>query len=193
MPRVISGSAGGIHLSSVRGLETRPTADRVKEALFSMLMSRWPPQGFLDLYAGTGQIGLEAASRGADPVVLVEKNRDGCRVIRENIEKTHLSASVCLLQRPVGPALDALRREGRSFSLIFADPPYREALQTLSRLAGPLADLLTPDGRLILEHDAVTALPANVTYLQLERCCQYGTAMLSFYQKMATAHAAGVV
>ena len=181
MPRIISGSARGTHLAAPKGWSTRPTADRVKEALFSMLLPWWPAEAFLDLYAGTGQIGLEAASRGAGFTVLVEKNRDCQRLIRENCTRTHLEGKVRLMEQDAFQAVRQLLEEARPFDLIFADPPYRQALDVFLRLSGPLSGLLTPGGRIILEHDAHQAAPI-VTNLQLERSCQYGMAMLSFYK-----------
>ncbi|NLO35745.1 MAG: 16S rRNA (guanine(966)-N(2))-methyltransferase RsmD [Clostridiaceae bacterium] len=180
MPRIISGTARGTRLQAPHGEKTRPTADRVKEALFSILQAEWPVDGFLDLFAGTGQIGLEAASRGASRVVLVEKDRTCLAIIRENILRTHLEAQVCLLGQDAGRALAGL---AEPFGIIFADPPYRQCQTVTGRLAADLARLLAPGGRLILEHDSRDPAPSFVTNLQLERCCQYGTAMLSFYRR----------
>ena len=94
MPRIISGSARGTQLAAPAGRQTRPTSDRVKEALFSILTPRLPAQGFLDLFAGTGQVGLEAASRGSTDVVLVEQARDSLQAIKTNLAKTHLDQLV---------------------------------------------------------------------------------------------------
>lgn len=182
MPRVISGSARGTRLVTPRGDQTRPTGDKVKEALFSILMPRLPASGFLDLYAGTGQIGLEAASRGSKPVVLVEKNAASLAAIRTNLEKTHLAGQVQILPVDVETGLRSLLGANSRFDLIFLDPPYQVALADFSRLGSLLAKLLLPGGMVILEHDSREKPPAFVTNLQLARSCQYGTAMLSFYQ-----------
>ncbi len=182
MPRVISGSARGTHLVAPRGDQTRPTGDKVKEALFSILAPRLPSQGFLDLYAGTGQIGLEAASRGVQPVVLVEKAAASLSAIRTNLAKTHLENQVQLLAGDIDAQVRGLVRQGRQFELIFLDPPYRTALADFSRLAPLLGQLLLPSGILILEHESREKPQAFVTNLQLTRSCQYGTAMLSFYR-----------
>ncbi len=180
MPRIISGTARGTRLAAPRGDKTRPTADRVKEALFSILQSDWPADGFLDLFAGTGQIGLEAASRGAGRVVLVEKDRNCLLIIRENSHRAHLDTQVRLLGQDAARALAGL---SEPFDIIFADPPYRQVQAVCDRLGAELARLLAPGGRLIIEHDSRDPAPSFVTNLQLERCCQYGTAMLSFYRR----------
>jgi len=188
MPRVISGSARGTHLSAPRGDLTRPTADRVKEALFSILTPALPANGFLDLYSGTGQIGLEAASRGSRPVVLVEQARPSLEIIKTNLVKTHLTGEVALLAGNVFTVVSRLVSAGRRFEIIFMDPPYKTALSDFTRLAPELDILLLDNGILVLEHDSGNAAPSFVTNLQLNRSCQYGMAMLSFYQKHLGEH-----
>jgi 16S rRNA (guanine966-N2)-methyltransferase len=182
MPRIISGSARGTRLAAPAGQQTRPTGDKVKEALFSILAPRMPADGFLDLYAGTGQIGLEAASRGATGVVLVENAPASLAVIQANRGKTHLERQTEVLAGDVAAVLPRLIAAGRQFGLIFLDPPYREALADLARLAASMEKLLRPDGLVILEHESRDLPPDFVTNLQLQRSCQYGTAMLSFYK-----------
>ncbi len=182
MPRVIAGSARGIPLMTPRGSSTRPTGDKVKEALFSILTPRLPEANFLDLFAGTGQIGLEAASRNAGQVVLIESAPQCLQAIRENIIKTRLADKVALMSVDVFWAVHKLRHNGRKFDIIFLDPPYNRAYATLNRLADDLQALLAPAGLLVLEHDAKEATQPFVTNLKLSRSCQYGASMLSFYQ-----------
>lgn len=183
MPRIISGSARGTRLTAPPGDMTRPTGDRAKEALFSILSPYMQTAGFLDLYAGIGQIGLEAASRGMRPVVLVERARIALQAISANLEKTRLADACAVLAGDVLQVVPRLAAEGRHFSLIYLDPPYRDAQQAFSRLAPSLEQLVVADGLVILEHDSVMRPPSFVTHLQLKRSCQYGTAMISFYQK----------
>jgi 16S rRNA (guanine966-N2)-methyltransferase len=183
MPRIISGTARGTRLVAPAGDATRPTGDKVKEALFSILTPHMPAKGFLDIFAGTGQIGLEAASRGASPVVLVEKAPAGLAAIRTNADKTHLAAKVTILAADAAAALQRLIAQNSHFELIFLDPPYLTALRDFCSLAPALAGLLSPDGLLVIEHDSREIPPAFVTNLQFLRSCQYGSAMLSFYQK----------
>jgi 16S rRNA (guanine966-N2)-methyltransferase len=182
MPRIIAGRAGGIPLVAPKGLDTRPTADKTKEALFSILAARIPDCCFLDLYAGTGQIGLEAASRGARQVVLVEQTKAGLTAIATNLAKTHLDDVTSVQRGSAASAVRQLIAAGQHFDLIFLDPPYRQAINDLVKLAPDLLALLEPGGQIILEHDFRSIAPDNVTELQRSRSCQYGTAMLSFYQ-----------
>jgi len=182
MPRIISGSARGTKLMAPAGAVTRPTGDKVKEALFSIIAARLPAAGFLDIFAGTGQIGLEAASRGCQAVVLIEKAPASLTAIRANISKTHLSEKVTVLAMDAQAALKKLLAESRRFPIIFLDPPYQDAIASLQKFAPQLNELLSEEGILILEHDSSDLPPTFVTNLQLTRSCQYGTAMLSFYK-----------
>ena len=182
MPRIISGSARGTRLTAPAGEATRPTGDKVKEALFSIINTRIPAAGFLDIFAGTGQIGLEAASRGSQGVVLIEKAPASLTAIRSNMSKTHLSDKVTVMAMDAHAALKKLLAENRLFPIIFLDPPYQDAIASLQKFAPLLVELLSEEGILILEHDSRDPPPTFVTNLQLSRSCQYGTAMLSFYK-----------
>lgn len=185
MPRIITGKARGIPLIAPPGQYTRPTADKTKEALFSIIASEVVHARFLDLYAGTGQVGLEALSRGAALAVLVEKDRSAVAAIRANRDKTRLEEGCRILQMDVARALQILRSEGQTFDIVFLDPPYALAAESLMKLAPALADgLVRPGGSVILEHDSTLVPPSNVTNLQLRRSCKYGTAMLSFYMTL---------
>ena len=183
MPRIISGKAGGVRLASPAGTLTRPTSDRVKEALFSILALRMPDSRVLDLYAGSGQIGIEAVSRGAASADLVDNDRPSLDCIRSNIARSGLEG-IHVQAGDVFRILKLLNREGRSFDLVFLDPPYRMASQVLERAAGQLTQgLLAPDALVILEHAAQDKVPPFVTNLQLVRNCKYGSSMLSFYKE----------
>ena len=126
--RVIAGSARSVPLISVEGLETRPTTDRIKETLFNMLQSYLDGCHFLDLFAGSGQIGIEALSRGAADCVFVEKAKGSCECIRTNLKKTKLEAQGILLASDVMSSVNSLDRQGKHFDLIFMDPPYGKGL-----------------------------------------------------------------
>ncbi|MDD2533413.1 MAG: 16S rRNA (guanine(966)-N(2))-methyltransferase RsmD [Eubacteriales bacterium] len=182
MPRIISGRSGGIQLVAPKGLDTRPTADKTKEALFSILTNSIPACHFLDLYAGTGQVGLEAASRGAARVILVEQAKSSLEAIAINLQKSRLSDVTSVRRGSAQSIVRQLVAEGAKFDLIFLDPPYRIALEDFQKLSADLVLLLQPAGRVILEHDASSIALDNVMELQRTRSCQYGTAMLSFYQ-----------
>ncbi|NLN45302.1 MAG: 16S rRNA (guanine(966)-N(2))-methyltransferase RsmD [Clostridiaceae bacterium] len=184
MPRVIAGTARGTRLEAPEGQLTRPTSDRVKEALFSILSLQIPGARFLDLFAGSGQIGIEAASRGAQTVILAEENRASLGCLRKNIEKTRLEG-LRVMAGDVYASLSALDRNGEApFNLVYLDPPYRmagQAIEKVARLVTPR--LLAPGAFVVLEHAAAEPAPAFVTDMQLVRNCKYGIAMLSFYKE----------
>lgn len=151
MPKVTSGLAGGLQLKSLAGHKTRPTADKVKQGVFSALSPRLTGSSFLDLYAGSGQIAIEAKSRGAGLVVAVEKSRPACRLITENIRSTGLDIS--LLQMSATSALQDLIRQDLRFSLVYFDPPWMLLDRELEKNTDLIKDCLESDGLLLVEHD----------------------------------------
>lgn len=153
--RIISGTAGGIPLEVPKTV-TRPTQDRVRQALFSMIGELVVGAQVLDLFSGTGAFGLECLSRGAASVVMVEGNRQACEVIKRNAAKTRLTSGGMVRQGDVFRVLSQLRDEGRTFDLIFADPPYAHHADDVDLTAKLLEQeelpaLLKPAGNLILE------------------------------------------
>lgn len=148
--RVIAGSARRLQLKTLDGMETRPTTDRIKETLFNMIAHGLCDSTFLDLFSGSGGIGIEALSRGAKKAVFVEKNPKAMTCIRENLSHTKLSERAVTMQMDVLSALS--RMEGEySFDYIFMDPPYDKGLE--KRVLEYLADskLLRADGIVIVE------------------------------------------
>ena len=123
--RVIAGSARRLLLKTVEGMETRPTTDRIKETLFNMLQNDLYGARFLDLFAGSGAIGIEALSRGAKEAVFVDRGDGQISCIRENLKTTHLEEKACVMSADVTDAVRKLDREGKPFDFIFMDPPYR--------------------------------------------------------------------
>lgn len=148
--RVIAGSARRLPLKTIEGSDTRPTTDRIKETLFNMIAEWVPGCMFLDLFAGSGQIGIEALSRGAREAVFVEKNPKACVCIEENLKFTKLAENAVLMKTD---AVSALRRmDGtKSFDYIFLDPPYGMDLErgVLEYLAS--SDLLSEGAVVIIE------------------------------------------
>ncbi|WP_437546715.1 MULTISPECIES: 16S rRNA (guanine(966)-N(2))-methyltransferase RsmD [unclassified Sorangium] len=180
--RVIAGRLGGRRLAAPRGEGTRPTADRVREALFSSLGD---VTGALvcDLYAGTGALGIEALSRGARRAVFVESGRPALAVLRENLAALGLDEAARVVPLPVERALDLLRDEG-PFDLALLDPPYAvlaKAAAAAARLAGPLG-LLAPEGRLVLEHARRDPSP-EIAGLTCAASRAYGDTAVSFYTR----------
>lgn len=177
--RVISGTAGGHRLTSVAGIKTRPTADRVKESLFNIISNRTLGAIFLDLFAGNGGIGIEALSRGANNVVFIDNNPKCGQTIKANLAKTKLKGEVYI--KDAFSALETLKRYQRCFDLIFLDPPYQEnlvvpALQLISKYG-----LLEQSGLLIAEYGKKEEIPQSVLNLTQIRIEQYGDTVLGFY------------
>jgi 16S rRNA (guanine(966)-N(2))-methyltransferase RsmD len=179
--RVIAGRLGGRRLTAPRGLATRPTTDRVREALFSSLASVEGAR-VLDLYAGTGALAIEALSRGAASAVLVETARPALAALRENLAALGLSGEASVLAEPVGRAAARLVAEGGApFDLVFADPPYDDVDDALAALES-LLPALAPEARVVLEH-ASRRPPRPSSLLGLVRARQYGDTTLAFLQR----------
>jgi pantetheine-phosphate adenylyltransferase/16S rRNA (guanine(966)-N(2))-methyltransferase RsmD len=148
--RVIAGTARGTRLAPVpRGV--RPTSDRVREAMFNSLGQFFDGGEALDLYAGTGALGIEALSRGCGRAVFVERDGRALATIRENLRRAGLEGRAEVFRGDVGRALDRMLTEGRLFSLIFADPPYRIAATEVGGVVSRLGALLAPGGRVVIE------------------------------------------
>jgi pantetheine-phosphate adenylyltransferase/16S rRNA (guanine(966)-N(2))-methyltransferase RsmD len=147
--RVIAGTARGTRLAPVpRGV--RPTSDRVRESVFNAL-GQFFEGDVLDLYAGTGSLGIEALSRGCDRAAFVEKDRRALATIRENLRRTRLQDRAEVVAGDVGRVLDRMLTDGRQFNLIFADPPYRIAATEVGGVLSRLGALLAPSARVVLE------------------------------------------
>ena len=176
--RIVAGSRKGHHIAAPKGAATRPTGDRVREAVFSII---GPVQGaaVLDLFAGSGALGLEALSRGAASCVFVERDRDAARVIRANLEKLRLTGAV-VANRDVAAALRDDRGRGRRYDLILVDPPYEEWDQNAGALAEHLPALLEDDALVVVEtSDRVEPeLP-----LDLVTTRRYGSARITVFSQ----------
>lgn len=180
--RVIAGQAKGMRLASPNGMSTRPTSDRVKEALFSILDSSGYLQDalVLDLFAGSGALGIEALSRGARYAVFVENNRAALEALRQNLTKTKLTEQSEILPYDGIHALEQLTRQNKRFSLILMDPPYRStAYGTAIERAGN--NLLLPGGLLVAETAVGNQLPEKLGRCRQSDQRQYGSTALVFY------------
>ncbi len=178
--RIVGGSRRGRRLLPPRSAATRPTADRVRESLFNVLGQRLAGGEVLDLYAGTGALGLEALSRGAERAVLVEAAAEAAELCRSNAAALGFLGQTEVLRVRVERALERLQREGRRFSLAFADPPY--AAQAGAWVMGAVAPLLGEGGMLVVEHDRREELPeASATLFRVDHR-RFGDTVLSFYR-----------
>ncbi len=178
--RVITGTARGRKLKELPGLETRPTTDRVKEGVFNIIQFDIEGRRALDLFAGTGQLGIEALSRGALSAVFVDQRKDAAALIKENLKLTNLLDRARVVN---GDALGYLASEKERFGLIFLDPPYaaglwRPALEAISRF-----DILMNHGIIICESPADQEMPAlNPPYFQ-HRVYRYGKTKITTYYR----------
>jgi 16S rRNA (guanine966-N2)-methyltransferase len=150
--RIIAGSRKGARIVAPKGRDTRPTGDRVREAVFNLI---GPLEGasVLDLYAGSGAMGLEALSRGAAHVTFVESDRDALRAIERNLAKLGLAGAE-VVAGEVGRRLAADAAQGRRYDLVLIDPPYRMLEDALAKLARHVAAVVTDDGLVVVESDA---------------------------------------
>lgn len=180
---MITGSAKGRSLKTVKGQEVRPTSDRVKESLFNVIGARVFEARFLDLFAGSGGVGVEALSRGAAFVTFVDLQTAHLKVVEENLRTTGLIDRAELLRRDARAALLDLGKRGRTYDLIFVDPPYSQELCPVS-LAGIAANgLLAPEGWVLCEHHGKDPMPESVGELRRFRELSFGETAISLYRR----------
>jgi 16S rRNA (guanine966-N2)-methyltransferase len=176
--RIIAGRLGGRSIVAPAGRGTRPTSDRVREALFSIL-GPLDGEAVLDLFAGSGALGIEALSRGAGHAVFVERDHRALDALRANLDALGLRDDVAQVRR--GDAHHAVRnaaRDGEAYDLVFVDPPYRQAAETGDQVGEGLAALLAPGGRVVFESDR-RAPPELGLPLSQER--RYGDTLIRIY------------
>ena len=178
--RVIAGSAGGIRLATPEGMKTRPTIERVKEAIFSSVHFQLPGMRVLDLFAGTGQMGIEALSRGAASCTFVDCRTEAAALVRENLRRTGLLERAEICCTDYAAFLNSARG---TFDLILLDPPYAEkflenALKTISEI-----DILANDGIIITERSADKPLSGDFAGLIRQKERRYGTVCITTFRK----------
>ncbi len=178
--RVISGMARGAVLKTPDGMLTRPTTDRVKEALFSIIQFDLPGARVLDLFGGTGQLGIEALSRGAASAVFVDAREDACRLIRENLSRTKLASNAKVIRSDYQ---DYLLRSREKFHIIFLDPPYAEVFLENSMKIITEIDILESGGIIIAERPLGKDMPWNYEGYTRSRDYKYGNTLLTVYRK----------
>lgn len=178
--RVISGKARGVVLKTPEGLQTRPTADRVKEALFSILQFELPGAKVLDLFGGTGQLGIEAISRGAKSAVFVDAADAPCRLIKENLRRARMEGEGRVVRADY---LQFLTQCSEKFDIIFLDPPYAEvflenAIKKISEI-----DILQSSGIIVAERPVEKELFLEIEGFTRSKDYKYGKTLLTLYRK----------
>jgi 16S rRNA (guanine966-N2)-methyltransferase len=183
--RVIAGNYRSRVLAAPTGNKTRPTSDRLRETLFNVLAPRIEGSIFLDLYAGSGAVGIEALSRGAREAIFVEKAEPALKIIRANLASLGIRGGYSLEARGVNPALTRLTSSGRVANIVFLDPPYEQAEEyerALELLGGECSGLLAGDSIVVAEHAKKSELGEQYGALVRYRVLKQGDAALSFYQ-----------
>lgn len=175
--RVITGLARGRRLETLSGDATRPTAEKVKESLFSAIQFDIEGRRVLDLFAGSGQLGIEALSRGASGCVFVDKNTEAVQVIRRNLQHTGFSAVSQVLGTD---ALTYLTRPGDRFDLVFLDPPY--AAELLLPSLEKVAPLVNDGGIIVCETEGDTVLPERVQRFAVAKTYRFGRICVWLYR-----------
>ena len=185
--RIIAGTYRSRPMQAPAGLATRPTSDRLRETLFNVLTPRIQGAAFLDLYAGSGAVGIEALSRGAEHVVFVERAPTALKVLRANLARLGLTEGFSLQTGSVGTYLRRMQTELKQFDLVFLDPPYdaaEEYAATLGLLGGAAENLLSTGAVVIAEHRRKERLEENYGSLARTRLLEQGDAALSFYSSL---------
>ena len=178
--RVVAGTARGTVLKTPEGMKTRPTADRVKEAMFSILHFDLPGARVLDLFGGTGQLGVEALSRGANSCVFVDESDRACALIRENLKKTKFAEKAKVVR---GDYLQYLRACNEKFDIIILDPPYAEVfLENCLKLITEI-DILQTDGIIVTERPVEKELPFDFKGFSRSKDYKYGNTVVTLYRR----------
>jgi 16S rRNA (guanine966-N2)-methyltransferase len=180
--RVIAGKSRGRTLKAVAGINTRPTTDKVKEAIFSMIGPHFDQERVLDLFAGTGGLGIEALSRGARQAVFIDIESKSIDVIKQNLQSTGFAGQSEIYRTDAVRSLKALKKRGVAFDLVFLDPPYR--LHIIPQLVTTLSaeNLLTDGAIIVCEHDRTVVLPEIIDKVAFWKSAQYGDTHITVYQ-----------
>lgn len=190
--RVIAGSARGTYLSSLKGNTTRPISDRIKDSLFNILSQVIPDSSVIDMYAGTGAIGIEALSRGARSCVFIEIDKSAIQVIKKNLETTKLQDKAQVLRYDVFEIVPYLEKNSIEVDLVFASPPYpliekssyRDELLVLFSILCSKR-IVQPEGIIVLQHKKTAfEIPPDAPYLELFNTRIYGDTQISFFKNM---------
>lgn len=178
--RVITGKARGVVLKTPDGTHTRPTSDRVKEALFSIIQFEIPTAKVLDLFGGTGQLGIEALSRGASSATFVDEREDACALIRENLRRTKLAQDATVVRADY---LSFLKRCKNHYNIIFLDPPYAEVFLENALNYIIEIDILQSGGIIVAERPLGKELLFEFEGYTRSKDYKYGKTLLTIYRK----------
>lgn len=179
--RIISGNAKGLKLKTLKGMDTRPTSDRVKEAIFSMISPYIFDAKVLDLFSGTGNLAIEAISRGGSTAYAVEKNSKCIDIIKENINKANFDERINILNKDALRAIKDLK--DIKFDIIFMDPPYLKDLIKPSLKEIALHNILSDNGIIVIEHDIKDILEKTIDSFTTIKKKKYGNTIITIFEK----------
>ena len=182
--KILGGNAKGRKLKTCKGLRVRPMLSRVKKSLFDIIQNKILDAHCLDLFSGTGSIGLEAISRGAKGVTFIEKHPDSLKIIKHNIDLLGFKEKCKIIS---GDVFSSVKNLSKKFDLIFADPPFPELI--LKEILKPVSnnDILKEDGVMIIHHPSYNnTFIENLENLECKRQAKYGQNTLSFYKKITS-------
>ncbi|HEX5481461.1 MAG TPA: 16S rRNA (guanine(966)-N(2))-methyltransferase RsmD [Terriglobia bacterium] len=182
--RVIAGAYGGLRLKTLKGAALRPTSDQLRETLFNILGEGLEGAQFLDAYAGSGAVGIEALSRGAQCVVFLEHHRPAVELIRQNLTALGVDSGFEILTCPVMTGIERLESQSEKFDFVFLDPPYaeiREYHRVLRKFGR--SEILLPQSLVIAEHSRHCNLEERYGSLALARRLRHGDSQLAFYRR----------
>jgi len=180
--RITGGKVKGRHLAAVKGLSIRPTSDRVREAIFDLIGQRWEGKRVLDLFAGTGSLGLEALSRGASEAFFVDSSPYALKLLKKNIERCEFAHCSKIMRRDLRKTLPGKHPFGKEFfHLLFMDPPYRRNL--IPRVVGHLgvSPLISPGALLVAECSKTENLPSTINSFAMNDSRTYGDTRITIY------------
>ena len=180
--RVISGKVRGLKLDTPKNDDVRPTTDRVKESLFNIINPYVIDSNVLDLFAGTGSLGIECLSRGALSATVVDVSKDSINIVKSNVKKARVENESTILNLDFKTAIDRLNVQNKKFDIIFMDPPYYKNMfiDALSNIDN--SDLLSEDGIIVVEHDTKDKFIDKIGRLEKSKEKKYGNTTLTFYK-----------
>ena len=178
--RIITGKARGLQLTVPKNYDVRPTADRVKESLFNIIGSKIIGATVLDLFAGTGNLGLESWSRGAKAITFIDESKESLRLVKSNITKCRAEADCAIIKSSAPHVAERLAQQGQRFDFAFCDPPYNKGLVQQIIAVLSKTSFLKDGGYLVVERSAHDELQALPTGCELVRSQRYGETIIDF-------------
>lgn len=181
--RIIAGKARGLKLITPKNLEIRPTSDRIKESVFNIIQSSIYDSIIVDIFAGTGNLGIEALSRNAKKVYFIDRNKDSIEIIEQNLAKANFTSQAEVICGDAITGINRLIEKDVQADVIFMDPPYKKGLGVMALEHIANKKLLNSSGIIVVEHDKIENMPEETGVIILFRRKDYGNTSVSFYKQ----------